>query len=119
MANPPGSSSRVLPAHMEMRQHVGSGRPGDDRILTPDNQKLDWLEREIDSLGDELYDTRMDLENAMGQDWARDDPSWAPRSPWSAARSRTPSTCPGLRPVPCRTGRASNATSGPDLGLGL
>lgn len=40
-------------------------------------RRLEWIEREMDSLGDELFDTRMGLENAVGQGWEHADPTWA------------------------------------------
>lgn len=36
----------------------------------------------MDSLSDELFDTRMGLENAVGQGWEHADPTWADRG-WS------------------------------------
>ena len=50
------------------------------RIDHPDvPRRIEWIEREMDSLSDELYGTRMGLENAMGQDWEHADPTWADR----------------------------------------
>ena len=42
-------------------------------------RRLEWIEREMDSLSDELFDTRMGLENAVGQGWEHADPTWADR----------------------------------------
>lgn len=83
-------------------------------------RRLNWLEREMGSLAEKLDDTRTDLEKAMGQDWAREDPSWAPslvdqsfpvdirdalaRPPGSPAVERGPFIERDL---------------GPDLGMGL
>lgn len=50
-------------------------RPTRAAILSP----LAWIEREMDSLCDELFDTRMGLENAVGEGWEHADPTWADR----------------------------------------
>ena len=42
-------------------------------------RRLQWLEKEIKALADGLFDTRMELENAMGQGWERADATWADR----------------------------------------
>ncbi len=41
-------------------------------------RRLNWLEREMGTLAGNLTAKRMGLEKAMGAEWARDDPSWAP-----------------------------------------
>gem|GEM_PF-491670 len=82
-------------------------------------RRLNWLERAMDSLSDELYDTRMGLENAMGQDWARDDPSWAPEL--SLVGRSFPNPLDLSRDTPYRTSPRPHIEPdfGPDLGLGL
>jgi hypothetical protein len=77
------------------------------RFMHPEiPRRLSWLEGEMGSLGGKLDDTRMDLEEAMGADWAPDDPSWAPSAASSVSRSLVEPLDPGRarrtgrRPVP-------------------
>ena len=85
-------------------------------------RRLNWLEREMDGLSDELYGTRMGLENAMGQDWVRDDPSWAPEL--SLVGRAFPNSLDLSRDTPHQSSHQHQGPHlerdfGPDLGLGL
>lgn len=107
-------------AHLAAREAAEAAHRRYTRIDHPDvPRRLDWIEREIKSLGGELSGTRMDLDKAMGQDWERDDPSWArevclvnqsfPNAlDLSADRPHGPSPRPHIE-----------RDLGPDLGLGL
>lgn len=73
------------------------------------------------SLAEKLDGTRIDLETAMGQDWARDDPSWAPSAASAVSRSFPEPLGLGrnepYRPAP--RPHVIERDLGPDLGMGL
>jgi hypothetical protein len=75
----------------------------------------------MDTLAGKLDDTRTDLEKAMGADWARDDPSWAPTAASAVSRS-FPEPLDLGRDAPHRPAPRPHVIErdlGPDLGLGL
>jgi conjugative relaxase-like TrwC/TraI family protein len=67
-------------AHLAAREAQETAHLRYVRIDHPEvPRRLEWIEREMDGLSDELYDTRMGLENAVGEGWEHADPTWADR----------------------------------------
>lgn len=91
------------------------------RFMHPEiPRRLSWLEREMGSVAEKLDDTRLDLEKAMGADWAPDNPSWAPSA--SLVSRSFPEPLDLGRDGPHRPAPRPHVIErdlGPDLGLGL
>ncbi len=117
--------ARLAPQLAEAEARVASHEAQDlahHRFLRVEHpevpRRLAWIEREMDSLGDELFDTRMDLENAMGQGWEHADPTWgdrdhrSPEHPGPAEDSAV-----GRMLADRRIERVIEVDFGPDLGL--
>ena len=91
--------ARIAPQLVDAEAHV-EARDAQDlvhlrylRIEHPEvPRRLEWIEREMDGLSEELFDTRMDLENAMGQGWEHADATWADRG---YRRTERPAPAPG------------------------
>ncbi len=74
----------------------------------------------MDSLAGDLTAKRMDLEKAIGADWAQHDPSWAPSAASLVSRA-FPNALDLSQDTPHRPSphRHIERDFGPDLGMGL
>ncbi len=90
-------------------------------------KRLAWLEREMRPLDAKVAHTRTDLDDALGQDWKRDDPSWdesltAKAFPVALSDIFPPAAADAMmRAAMERATRHPEIEHdlGPDLGLGL
>jgi len=117
--------ARLAPQLAEAEERVASHEAQDlahHRFLRVEHpevpRRLAWIEREMDSLGDELFDTRMGLENAMGQGWEHADPTWGDRDYRSLEHpGPADDSAVGRMLADRRTERVIEVDFGPDLGL--
>lgn len=72
----------------------------------------------MESLGGEILGTRMDLDNAMGQDWERDEPSWAREVSLVNQSFPNPLDLSRDRPMGQVPGRTLSGISGPTWAWG-